>query len=593
MAEGNVAVAGWLQRLAPDVAATVRRFPLAVILAACATAVFLVGANFERWLDPEGWARLFIGLATGAILAVAGVFFAESRPQAKRAAIALAYVLPIAVAALCQFRDMGWVVPFGLPAVAMLWLSVSGFTRIERGAAREEQQHRFWWINHRAIATAALACLGFLAITLGVIAVERSLSVLFGIESGEVFYRWVLPFTGWFLTPVYWLATLPRLDDFDPGDMDRPDFIASAVGFLGQFVLAPFLAIYAAILLAYAAQIVVTQRLPEGTIGWMVLGFVVAGAATWLVLHPPFMRRRMLVRLFRRSWFWLTVIPLVLFFVAVWVRVDAYGLTAERLILVSGGVWAALLAIVFLVGRGDIRLIPALAGATLLLFSVGQWNYVAWPNNDQGARLSHLLTFKADETATVSSPVWTEEQLEEARGAIYYLDTSDHGRTVLSRVLLDYGFVYDPKTDNPYDFLAEIGYPQTSVPDGQVTVASRDITVPIDVSATPFYVGHQDAWQTGPSGVGFEVTLKDGALEVYRDGVLILSQPLGEWAGRQLKDGLVEPWIDFSVEGVSYRLALTSATWLGDPTSEDGPREVTGLTGVLFADDGTVSIPRP
>ncbi len=43
----------------------------------------------------------------------------------------------------------------------------------------------------------------------------------------------------------------------------------------------PLLLIYAAILLAYTAQIVVTRALPQGMIGWMVLGFVVTGAG-----HP-------------------------------------------------------------------------------------------------------------------------------------------------------------------------------------------------------------------------------------------------------------------------------------------------------------------
>ena len=75
-------------------------------------------------------------------------------------------------------------------------------------------------------------------------------------------------------------------------------------------MLIPLLLAYAAILLAYAGQIAITRPLPEGMIGWMVLGFVMAGAATWLVLYPPFLRGRVIVRAFRRSWFWATLIPL-------------------------------------------------------------------------------------------------------------------------------------------------------------------------------------------------------------------------------------------------------------------------------------------
>ena len=389
------------------------------------------------------------------------------------------------------------------------------------------------------------------------------------------------------------MATLPRLDDYKPSEAQAPDFIAAAVGFLGQFVLAPFLFIYAAILLVYVAQIAITQQLPQGTIGWMVLGFVVAGAGTWLVLHPPFIRSRPLVRLFRTSWFWLTLIPLALFFIAVSIRIDAYGWTSERLVLVSGGAWAAMVSATFLIGRGDVRLIPGLACAILVVFSFGPWSYLAAPDHDQGSRLGRLLALKADPTATVSVPEWTTEQVAEARSAIHYLDSSEHGRRKLSRVLLDHGFIYDPLEDNPYDLLAELGYPETMPRRNDITFASRDVSVPVDVAATPFYLGHREAWAVAPSEVGFQLSLAAGSLAVHRDGMLLLNQPLRDWAARQRPDGLAEPWIDFTVEGVGYRLVLNSASWRDDPATDADPREVNGLTGELFADDGTLPIPTP
>ena len=89
---------------------------------------------------------------------------------------------------------------------------------------------------------------------------------------------------------------------------------------IGKFILIPLLLAYAAILLVYAVQIVITRQLPEGMLGWMVLGFVTAGAGAWLVLHPEFLRDSIIVRFFRRWWFWLTIVPLILYFVAVQVR---------------------------------------------------------------------------------------------------------------------------------------------------------------------------------------------------------------------------------------------------------------------------------
>ena len=574
----------WLEGFAPDVWATVRRFPVAIALAALATACGLFITNYAPWLSYEDWIRLFVGFACGAVCAVAAVFVRESRPEAKALGFIALYIVPLAFIGLAQVRDFGWAAPpLLLPAVAVLWLSVSPVTVLGRGEARERQQNLFWWINHQAIATAAIAGLAFLIIALGVAAIERSLFFLFGVDSADIFYRLVLPFTGLFLTPVYWLSTLPRASDYDETLAARPDFIASAVGFLGQFVLIPLLLIYAAILLAYTAMIAVTQTLPQGTIGWMVLGFVVSGAAAWLVLHPPFMRTRGLVRLFRRSWFWLTVLPLVLFFIAVWVRVDAYGLTGERILLIAGGVWAALLSAGYLIGRGDIRLIPALAGLILAVLAVGPWNYAALASRDQGARLGRLLALKADPTATVSTPDWNEEQRNAALSAAGYLLQDEHGEGILERVLLDHGFVYEADDKNAYDVMAMLGHEMAVTPDYSVRSAPRDTSVAVDVSATPYFVGRAEAWYASMSDTGLSLSLEDGVLRIHRDGEIARTIDLSDWASAQPVAQLSTPWIDFELEGVRYRLVVSTASWEGSPAAVGDAREVTNLSALLFA----------
>ena len=270
----------WLERQAPDFVVTWRRFPLAISMAFIMTLIALGAMNDVEWLRQEVWARAAAGLATGAVLAVAGVYFADSRPEAKRLGAFLKYVLPLLAIAAFEVTDIAWFVPYALPAIAVLWLSVSPFTRIARGPAREEQQTCFWLVNHQAVATALIAAAAFAIISFGFLIIERSLSMLFGLDVARVFYQWLLPVTGLFLSPVYWLSTLPRLGDVQMGEAERPEFVSKAIGFLGQFVLVPLLLIYALILLAYTGQIVVTQKLPEGMIGWMVMGFVIVGAAT-------------------------------------------------------------------------------------------------------------------------------------------------------------------------------------------------------------------------------------------------------------------------------------------------------------------------
>jgi len=582
-------IRAWLERQAPDFLTTWQRFPLAICMAALMTMITLGAINDIAWLRDEVWGRAAMGLATGAVFAVAGVYFAESRPEARAWDLALRFILPVATVGLFQITDIAWFVPFAMPAIAILWLSVSPFTRVERGLAREAQQSRFWIVNHQAFATAVIAGGAFGILALGFLVIERSLSMLFGLDTGRLFYQWLLPFTGLFLTPVYWLSTLPRLSEIEASQAERPEFIGKAVGFLGQFVLVPMLFIYALILLAYTAQIIVTQRLPEGMIGWMVMGFVVVGAATWLVLYPPFMRDKPLVRLFRRTWFWLTLVPLGLFFFAVWVRVDAYGFTSERMLLVAGGVWATALAAIFLFRRGDIRLIPAMAGALLLVLSVGPWNFAYLPQQQQLLRLDILvMNAGADQTLSPPRPNWSVEDVADARGIIDYLVSTREGRAGIRRVMGKYGVTWSPEQDGSYVVLEALGVGQGTV-EGLPRYAPlwRNMDTAVDVSATPYMLRSVGIY--GNSKVDLpplRVESQDGVLSVgplQGSGEAMQKLDLQPWLDRQA-DGvaIVDPWFDFTVEGVNYRLVVNSLTFdRGEANA--GPRTVSNLDGYLFA----------
>ena len=581
-----MAVGGWSERLAPDVLRTWRRFPLAVPLQVLATLVALAVIN--DWLSSrdEFWARAFGGLATGAAFSVAGNLFAESRLDRRRLGLVLAYVVPLAVVALCQVRDSTNFVPYLLPVISIFWMSVAGFLRIGKGVDAAAQQDRFWWLNHRAFTSAVLAVAGFVIVSIGFFAIEQSLSILFGLRTGDVFEKGVLPVAGLLLAPVYWLATLPRLDEYEPGSLVEPDFISRAIGFLGQFILAPILIAYAAILLAYAAQIALSRQFPNGMLGWMVLGFTSSGAATWLLLHPAFLRGRLLVGFFRRAWFWMTIVPLGLFAVAVGMRIGAYGLTVERMLLVAGGVWAGALTLAFLLGRGDIRFIPGVAGLLFVVLSIGPWNLVNAPRVDQALRLERALT-EAGASGKGGAPHWTPETADDAKGAIGYLSGEPEGRRLLARVLSRHAYDYDGVATDTSALVASLGFPATStgLPNAGSSshVERAGDAPPIDLTATPFYLGPVSCWVGADEIVGgrhFRL-VAGNRLTVTGSANATVTVDLDAWTNAQGRNTLETPTIDFDFEGRKFRIAVEAI----DITGPDGagPQTLTYLTGSLFS----------
>jgi hypothetical protein len=573
----------WLERLAPDAAATFKRFPFAILLTALGAAILVAGTNDLITENETVWGLLCAGLGTGAAFSLAGTLFHESRPTLRVIGFALTYFVPLAVVALFQVSDNSWFIPYLIPIVAFLWLSVSGFTEIGRGEARENNQNQFWWFNHRAVTTAIIAAAAFALILLGIFSIERSLAILFGFANGEIFYKWVLPVIAAFFAPLYWFSTIPRLSDYDPKALEEPDFLSRAIGFLGQFILAPLLLAYAAILLAYTVQIAVTRTLPQGMLGWMVIGFTMTGAATWLVLHPPFMRTRLLVRFFRRSWFWLTVLPLALFAVAVWTRIDAYGLTPERVGLVAGGIWAAAVTLAYLI-RGDIRLIPAFAAVVLLAISLGPWNIENAAFVSQSRRLDAALT-AGKISGPQSRPQLNPAQSDAAVSATEFLLGGERGRFELARVLGAHGITYDAQTGGLTEIETALGItaPSTDAPE-QLNLNRNADTSPVDVSATPLLIGQLTVWDAIESRMnGATFSLAGGVLVVSGNAGELTRVPLEAWAERQSMGEMLDPFVDFVAGGVAYRLTMDTAMILRDPMAAEHKRKVSYISGNLFS----------
>lgn len=568
--------------LTPDFSQTLRRFPLAILLSALAAAVFVAFNDDLLTTDNEAWERATIGLMTAGAFAVAGRLFAESRDDHPWLAIFLSYVLPVLVVLLFQVRDSFYAAPFLLFPVSGLWMSIAAFTRWGGRDERDDIQNRFWWLNHRAVITGIIALAGFLLIAGGMLVIDRSLALLFNIDTSALLIDTVLPVFGLFFAPVYWLSTIPALDDFEQKDMTEPDFLSRAIGFLGQFVLTPLLLIYAAILFAYTVQILIQQQLPEGTLGWMVLFFVVAGAANWLVLHPPFMRAHKLVQLFRAYWFWLTLLPIGLYALAVWTRIGAYGLTDERMLLIAGGLWAALVTLAFLLRRfADIRLIPGIAALVLLILSVGPWNMQQAAIWDQSRRLEAALD-AAGWRPDTDGTEWSAELAAQARGAFYYLSRSegeDELRSILSARGLELASTADVSGQ-----LERLDLPPEPAQTRRLWAYTQaaSLAEPIDLSDTPVLLGQVNIGveRTGQIGA-WQLSLSNGQLIATDAQGQSGSADLSVWRTRQDRlNGLVtDPVLRIDTPDRALVLIVNYAS-MGD-----GPESAyTDISAQVFTD---------
>ncbi len=420
----------WIKRV-PDLSAVVSRFPIVAGIMALFTLIIIV-------LDPgssdENIGRLLVGLVIAAYVGFCVTIIGEAKQGSPR--YVLQVVLAIIIAALAWFSERLHINLF--MAVAAVLLALGNMVLWRKG---RDDLH-VWDFTHKIWTGAVFATVGSIIFLIGIFAIQAALKSLFGIKIDDLMEDFILPIGFGFLAPLYWLSTVPKTDEDYQELYDKPGFVSQAVAFFGTWLLSPLTLIYALILLAYAGKIILAGSLPKGEIAGLTTPFLVIGTLTWLVLEPPFIKDKFLAKLFRRSWFFLSIPAALLLAVSVWVRIYNYGLTVERFALAMAVLWALGVGLWFTIGpktKRDIRYIPGLA---CLLFIIGTFTAQGFSLMSQGARLNNNLKpagiVSAENTITTDKII-DKKAAQNVKGAIEYM-FRQNGERGLKHILGRYGY---------------------------------------------------------------------------------------------------------------------------------------------------------
>jgi hypothetical protein len=402
----------WFTRV-PDISQVIARFPLATGLMAIFTLILMfVDLNHES----ERVYRLLSGLVIAAYVSFCIVIASEAKGQGRKLILqVLAAAIICALAWYSEFLRINLVMATG--AVLLVLGNVVAWRAVRNDL-------HVWDFTHKIWTGAVFATLGSIIFLLGILSIIFALKSLFNVDISALMEDYILPIGLGFLAPLYWLSTVPKTDESYQELYDNPGFVSKSIAFLGTWLLSPLALIYALILFAYAVKIAVTAELPKGEIAALTTPFLIIGTLTWLVLEPPFIKDKFLARLFRKTWFFLSIPAAILLAVSVFVRVKEYGITPERFALILAVLWALIIGIWFLFApkaKRDIRYIPGVAAVLLLIGT-----FVAEPLSIASQKNRFESNLKpaglvSESGKLTGGPIEDEKTAQKVKGSLQYL----------------------------------------------------------------------------------------------------------------------------------------------------------------------------
>jgi hypothetical protein len=429
-----------LDHLIGNARATAASFPLVLGCAFVAAAAGIIGVDAT---NEEFWLRLTVSAALGLPL-----FFAARMASERRGwgASRLQSVRLLGLGLLAAFFVAwpSWSEPVRierlLQAAIALHLLVAfapfvGARRLSRSGSGSSLQAPFWDYNKtlflRFLVSGLYSGVLFIGLAIALAGVDNLLGV--DVE-GETYARlWLLiafVFNTWF----FLAGTRTVLVD-----ADQPAEYPTGLKLFAQYVLIPLVTVYLTILTLYLGRILLTQTWPSGWIGYLVSSVAVAGILSLLLVHPISDRTENLWVATYARWYYLALVPsIVMLLMAIWKRIDQYGITERRYFLAVLALWLAGIALFYLISRSrNILVIPLTLCLVAVVTFVGPWSAYSVSEGSQIRRLTGILAsndmMEEDRARPATGDVSFEDRREVSAILRYLIQT--HGTGAIEPLL--------------------------------------------------------------------------------------------------------------------------------------------------------------
>lgn len=353
-----------------------RRFPVTLLFALALVALQLWLVATDRKGDERLLATLFYFLSVGTMLSLSLHLWAEEVKSRKlRLSVQLVAPVLLAVDAVFLYYHIEGAGATEIVIAHGAAIFAIGLSLFFLSFFRERDDIPAWNFAQVSVGTLALTLIVGAVMSGGLCLLAFSLQRLFGIAVSYRCYLYISIICSELLPLLLFLGLLPEGEHKHDRRPQPSAFLQSII----RYLFLPLAGLYLGVLYIYAATIILRWELPDGWVSWLVTALMAGIIAIEAGLYPSRIRdgRKVDERIAR--WLPILALPLlVLMTVGIGRRFMDYGITINRLYLVTLNAWFYFLCIGLIVGRARrLSWIPISFAVVFLVTSVLPVNYAS------------------------------------------------------------------------------------------------------------------------------------------------------------------------------------------------------------------------
>jgi len=256
----------------------------------------------------------------------------------------------------------------------------------------------------------------------GISAIIFTINELLNVPVSEMFYMSTALTIGGIFAPIYLLANIFKQNE----SFNLKDY-PSIFEILLLYIIMPLITVYSSILYIYFIKIVIIQQLPEGLVTHLVLWYV-SFSIVLLFFISPLKTKNKWVKTFSK-WLPIALIPLLLMmFLAIGIRINTYGFTENRYLVVLLGLWNMGIAFYYIFTEKKNNIILPLSLAIIALLAVfGPWSTYSVSIYSQNNRFENIINkydMVKNNTIVKSKKQITVDDQEEIQAILKYFENN-------------------------------------------------------------------------------------------------------------------------------------------------------------------------